>query len=203
MNIELKHLAPYLPYGLKVKILPISNLYEEQITDIDCMSNEFVTFKKAPDFYWVDEEPDIEFKPILQPLSDLVNLIEFNGRQFVPLIELLQIHLTDSKWGLTSKFDVVKWFADETQKGVMNGKYYTIRYSYELSDSTVSVTDLTYDTAFNRFTLREKQPREKQLWLNYKPLEEKLIEWNFDVFGLIDSGLAINKNNVPQIQKHK
>lgn len=70
-KITLEHLAPYLPYGLNVKIIPISNLYEEQVTVVECLSSEFVTFKKAPDYYFEDEEPDIDFKPILRPLSDL------------------------------------------------------------------------------------------------------------------------------------
>ena len=60
-KLTLEHLAPYLPYGLKVNIIPVNNLYEEKITEIECMSSEFVTFNKAPDYYFVDEEPDIKF----------------------------------------------------------------------------------------------------------------------------------------------
>lgn len=80
-KLTLEHLAPYLPYGLNVKIIPISNLYEEQVTIVECLSSEFVTFKKAPDYYFEDEEPDIDFKPILRSLSEWMDCIIFTEKE--------------------------------------------------------------------------------------------------------------------------
>lgn len=84
-KLKLEQLTCYLPYGLKVKIIPISNLYEEKITIVDCISSEFITFKQAPDYYFEDKEPDIDFKPILRPMSDLLKWIEDDrGRKIFP-----------------------------------------------------------------------------------------------------------------------
>lgn len=70
-NLELKHLAPYLPYGL--------TFYWESLDGSD---------KKHP---WVLKPENIAFaidmqnKPILRPLSDLTKEIEVNGEKFVPI----------------------------------------------------------------------------------------------------------------------
>ena len=65
MKLELKHLAGYLPYGLKYKDIPegyhkIRILYIETIKW--CLDNG---------------------KPILRPLSDLTKKIEVNGEKFI------------------------------------------------------------------------------------------------------------------------
>ncbi len=72
MKLELKHLAPYLPYGLK--------FYSEDLS------------KKTNPFSWEMTAKTelgliIEFqnKPILRPLSDLTKEIEHNGEKFRPL----------------------------------------------------------------------------------------------------------------------
>jgi hypothetical protein len=80
MKLELKHLAPYLPYELKAIIrlredssLPIN---DECIVTVSC-------FEVA----YLDSEYD-EFKPILKPLSDLTKEIEVDGKKFIPIMVL-------------------------------------------------------------------------------------------------------------------
>ena len=70
MKLELKHLAPYLPYKLKAAIrlredssLPVE---DECIVTITC-------FEVA----YLDSEYD-EFKPIMRPLSDLTKVNGFS-----------------------------------------------------------------------------------------------------------------------------
>jgi hypothetical protein len=61
MKLELKHLAPYLPYGLNIKIIDnIRNYKVGQIRELKVQL--FWDFSKS--------ERDI-IKPILRPLSDL------------------------------------------------------------------------------------------------------------------------------------
>jgi len=80
MKLELRHLAGYLPYGLKgVEEIekPIHILHS---LDID---------KKA---IWRNKEfhsmtSRIDCIPILRPLSDLTKEIEVNGEKFVPIKE--------------------------------------------------------------------------------------------------------------------
>ena len=70
MKLELKHLAGYLPYGLKYKDIPkgFDGIRELDIKTFDwCLENG---------------------KPILRPLSDLTKEIEVNGEKFVPYINL-------------------------------------------------------------------------------------------------------------------
>ena len=76
MKLELKHLAGYLPYGLKVR----HSSWNEILT-MDCCGDNSESLSIL----------DIEqyAKPILHPLSDLTKEIEVNGENFVP-IEIIQ-----------------------------------------------------------------------------------------------------------------
>lgn len=77
MKLELKHLALYLPYGLKIKV--VNGFYKYDIMtlcDKGGLSN--VAISTVIDDYE-------EFKPILRPLSDLTKEIEHNGEKFVPI----------------------------------------------------------------------------------------------------------------------
>lgn len=123
-KLELRHIAPYLPYKLKVRILPLNDLYSDQITFIECLSDEFVTFKKAPDYYFQDNEPDIDFKPLLIPLSEQNTIMKW----------------PDGEYKMTD-----------------------IPNEHECADTMQYATFLMY------------------------------VERHFDVFNLIDSGLALNK----------
>lgn len=88
MELELKHIAPYLPYGLK--------MYWED-------------FENNPRLPWELKGHNIDFaienqnKPILRPLSDLTKEIEVNGEKFVP-IEILSEELEGITFGKTSDF---------------------------------------------------------------------------------------------------
>lgn len=69
MKLELKHLAGYLPYGLKM-------YWEDN--------------QHRPQAAWELKPESVDFvlynqnKPILRPLSDLTKEIEVNGEKFVP-----------------------------------------------------------------------------------------------------------------------
>ena len=70
-HLTIKHLAPYLPYGLKMKYESKSH---ESIKDLTCSSIE----------YMIATEHHGKFKPILRPLTDLTKEIEHNGEKFMP-----------------------------------------------------------------------------------------------------------------------
>ena len=84
-KLELKHLAAYLPYGLKGVY---NENKESDIVDITglCLFNKInhlqIRFKDNTSGLF-----DCEIKPILRPLSDLVNVITHKGKDFVPCIE--------------------------------------------------------------------------------------------------------------------
>ncbi|HFG0578877.1 TPA: hypothetical protein ACGFUY_002743, partial [Flavobacterium psychrophilum] len=79
MKLELKHLAPYLPYKLKFKRQDY--IYIHMLLGI---SFEDIIFE-------LGKTPIKFIKPILRPISDLNSEIELNGRKFYPIDELAEI----------------------------------------------------------------------------------------------------------------
>lgn len=80
MKLELKHLAPYLPYGL--------NLKYEQDGDVRKL------------VYLDLQSPDrirMNVKPLLYPLSYLTKEITVDGKTFVPMVELAKLSLDTDK----------------------------------------------------------------------------------------------------------
>ena len=101
-KLEIKHLAPYLPYGVRVtkddwgKIFTLDN----DGTTLNCVGIDYVLNCKA--------------KPILRPLSDLTKEIEINGEKFVP-----KNMLSTSLQSLNSCEDLIKHriiMFDDSQK---------------------------------------------------------------------------------------
>lgn len=72
MKLELKHLAPYLPYGLKM-------YYRGRVYELRSLS---VIGMNLTDMH----------KTILRPLSDLTEEIEHNGERFVPVEKLEEMY---------------------------------------------------------------------------------------------------------------
>ena len=144
-QLELKHLAPYLPYGLKIKensglkrVLTLKWLrYREDdgrpIVGVGINSMEINMYHE-------------EFKPILRPLSDLTKEIEYNGE------------------GELTYFDVLE-----------GGAVYISWCESKESGKPISINQI------NGWPWRQMV---------------KLFEWHFDVFGLIEKGLAIDINTL-------
>ena len=70
MKIEIKHLAPYLPYKLMAYTMFDRTPLFREIVPSNIMA--FV-------------DGDTEAKPILRPLSDLTKEIDVDGEKFVPM----------------------------------------------------------------------------------------------------------------------
>ena len=136
MKIELKHLAPYLPYGLKGYN---SFMGHDLVRNIDCGN--------VMNYVWGDTNS----KPILRPLSDFTKEIEHNGEKFVPI---QKISFVDGEFYLDEVDDII-YFNDTCGLDA-----YEVTRCYSLI--------------------------------------EKLFEWHFDVFGLIEKGLALDMNTLDQ-----
>ena len=75
MKLELKHISPYLPYGL----ILWDNVTQSKF-DLDCENISNV----------LEDSLNLNtIKPILRPFSDLTKEIEVNGEKFVPMNKLL------------------------------------------------------------------------------------------------------------------
>jgi hypothetical protein len=157
-KLELKDLAPYLPYGIPAILSPkgIFNQDDEYpnprtkelgiVKNISIWEPEITGQLHISDTYSFDFDEIDEICICLRPLSDLTNIIEVNRGWFYPL-------------------DVI----------------YKIWYEKDLSP-------------FSKRILNDKiclYPESMPYWL-----VQKLIKWHFDIFGLIEKGLAISYNDL-------
>lgn len=153
MKLELKHIAPYLPYGLKCKETHSGKI--EEIYHLYSV-NEYDDIKIGLQF--MDGEHIWMFKPILRNLSDLTKEIEHNGEIFTPIRHIFY----DYRKSLDLKMDL-------NDEGML--EHLWLDYPSGNGDY-VQESSLTLDK-----------------W-------QKLFEWHFDVFGLIEKGLAIDINTL-------
>lgn len=150
-KLEIKHLAPYLPYGLKVLI------YNEdlvKILGVDFSTNLHVVLGKKENDIGRFHYSLTDIKPILRLFSDLTKKIEIESKNFVP-IEILK------KEYFVKEIDFFDVFnRNENEIGIyMKSIDYTIKPTPYL-------------------------------------VYQKLFEWHFDVFGLIEKGLAVDINTI-------
>tara|TARA_B100001146_G_C16196757_1_gene442106 strand:- start:3384 stop:3794 length:411 start_codon:yes stop_codon:yes gene_type:complete len=135
MKLQLEHLAPYLPYGLKCKSTTILFGHEDNgIYEMGLISMRGVL--KGTGI------------PILRPLSDLTKDIGEWG-EFITTIDLI-------------RNEFIK----------IDGSHRNFDYPLTLDGKTCGILSLPY-------------------WVI-----QKLFEWHFDVFGLIEKGLAIDINTL-------
>lgn len=140
MELELKHLAAYLPYQLKVGFE--ADEYTHAVVGLDITSKVMQIISPFKDYGTCSIDM---CKPILRPLSHLICEIEHNGEKFIPM----------------------DWF-DENIEPI----YCDVE---ELVEHFISNTlSLPYDVIL------------------------KLLEWHFDIFSLIEAGLAIDINALEQ-----
>ena len=141
-RLELKHIATYFPY--KVRVIGVKKKYniDTIIDKVKIVWNSGVT----ADYFYMEDYigilfTEIDIKLVLRPLSDISNIIEHNCEKFRP-------------------FDVLAKRAEE--------------YVSEKDIQKKAISELLG---------------------NYSQVE-KLIEWHFDIYGLIEKGLAIDFNKL-------
>ena len=79
MKLEIRYLAPYLPYGLNIKDVKHGSVFEA-LHFITTPNQDFSLFKGNFDQLTNDKY----LKPVLFPLSSLTKEITINGKTFVP-----------------------------------------------------------------------------------------------------------------------
>jgi hypothetical protein len=182
MKLEIKHLAPYLPCELKVIIMgemvkgteyndkPTPIIFE--LVGLDTNHVEYHEIGRS-----VTEQ--IVFSdcfPILRPLSDLTKEIEHNGEKFVPIFELFKLindyHLLDFDINYSEKN--ISFQIDDSWNHIMTFNDIDLQFGYDENDFIFHLTESFRNYSFN-----------------YIQMHEKLFEWKFDVFSLIENGLAV------------
>ena len=107
-------------------------------------------------------------KPILHPLSDLTKEIDHNGKKFVPMVELAKISYPERYVSLFA-------YRDGIIKAEIDFEDYYVHLYFDGKDF---VSDSSIQNQFKLF--------------------QKLIEWHFDIAGLIEKGEAIDVNTLSE-----
>ena len=158
MKLELKHLADYLPYGVKVTNIHILNIGN----GIGSLSHLLTT-------------KNDQYKLILRPLSDLTKEIKVNEETFIPMVYLFmnfcKVH--PDKYSL----DIGKTIILMDVQHEFNEWYFV----YHIKEKLFEFSNKR-ETAYRN--------------LNQYEMFELLKSWHFDIFGLIDAGLAVDINSV-------
>ena len=148
MKLELKHIAPYLPYGLEMAYRSHkTGIYEPRGKLVGVTNHSFETHPVRLLIEGMDFEHIWMFKPILRPMSDITK--SFYEISYIDYLWFKVIG-TDSDC-----FDLVEF--------------------YELCE--LGVIDRLPIIVFSQ-----------------------LLEWHFDVFGLIKQGLAVDVNSLKSEQ---
>lgn len=166
-KLEVKDLAPYLPYGLTV----INDSYP--FTGIGQIHTLCTILETCAVGLSNKQFPIQIIKPILRPISDIIKEIEHEGKKFVPIVRLAKIEVGEHNCEVCTKIedDGCSYFIDylPTWFSLYFHKTY---YSFSRWDDGEERTACNND------------------------LRQKLIEWHFDIYGLIEKGLAIDKNTI-------
>lgn len=163
MELELKHLAPYLPYRLKWSLQEMTVFVMTGITSSTLYTDRgtVLTWPKNPDL-------PIALFPLLRPLSDLTKPINIDGNCFHPILFLAELAIQNEN---------VK---PEIKNSVSFGfDYKIVQKPFGKILKVTRLDEWILIISFN----------EPERCKHY--IFEKLIEWHFDVFGLIDQGLAL------------
>lgn len=190
-------LAMSLPYGLHC-----SFLYDnEDIQGSIIVGIEFTVdgeFSSEKPLCFIDEfgeyRSDI-IKPILHPLSDLTKEIEHRGEKFVPIVELAKIN---DKWlKSTDVYSVECRNSDVYRDGKSEMRYECKSFQKTTNMGALSIV-FGYDDRLSRFYKYDETRKATHAVAYQLQLFQKLIEWHFDIAGLIESGEAIDVNTLTE-----
>ncbi len=165
MKIELKHLAPYLPYGLKVQYEGIINGKEISQYDKDFRKNN-----PSNDDWLFDYKPITEIKGL--KIAEIKELKLYKG--------YWKIYAGVYRGGLKSFYNGIGF---KPLLRPLSGLYKTDGFS---------LSKMITHGYHNSFWGKEK------FSVNHLYYHDLLIllEWHFDVYGLIEQGLAIDINTL-------
>lgn len=168
MKLTIKELAPYLPYGIPA-ILSQKGIFNQD-----------------------DEYPNPRTKEL-----GIVKNISFWEPEITG-----QLHISDTYSFDFDEIDEIciclRPLSDLTKKIEVNGKKFEPIEWFEIGDDENN--SLEYDNGNIKLIRSLEYLSKKGIVndINYLPFGviQKLFEWHFDVFGLIDAGLAIDINTL-------
>jgi len=171
MKLELKHLAPYLPYGVKCYV----DFKDEESGDVVYIPTVDLTTDNIQ--YYLNSR--VTGMIALRPLSDLVDQT---------LIATLCKKAIFQIWGFDDFDFIIKSYHNE-------GDNYGIVATSD--DWLIGFTvDFEMQKDFRLSLATPGQESTSYMMLDKLELFNWMLENHFDVFGLIDAGLAIDINSI-------
>ncbi len=173
-ELKLEHLAPYLPYGLKLW----HESWECELTmNADGSGSEDLSILDVEEYA----------KPILRPLSDLTKEIQHNGEKFVPIVELHKI-ATEHQKGKGQQIDKIVYNKKNTIAQLI------FKHVYFHNGEPLGKIIFEIDTDIVCFSIIHTYEMEENYMFvqNQLQLFQKLFEWHFDVEDLIGKNLGIS-----------
>jgi len=181
-ELEFKHLAGYLPYGILAKlskkgIFNQDNEYPNPRTkEIGIIKNisfwhpEITGQLHVSETYSFDFDEIDEIDFIFHPLSDLTKPIEVNGETFVPIIELAKL-----------------FFESKAEYKVTH--YENPRYNHSY------LVNCCYENDSNRYAYFSIK---NDIFKNSFEIAQKLQEWHFWIYdqSAFENGLIIDINTL-------
>jgi len=174
MKIDVKHLAPYLPYGLKS-----AEGFKAELKNLSAQTVE--TFSNIGSSNYFTRIAIEGFVPELRSMSQLNEVICHNGKTFLPIRELFKMAMDAD-----DEFDPIQ-IANKFDIDVSMLAYY-------LDIDKTSGFQFNYNVDQKNFVLMTMPGKNGEYLCQYD-LMQKLFEWHFDVFGLIHKGLAVELTN--------
>lgn len=193
MKLELKHIAPYLPYGLRIAkgLATYRDIYSK--IDISRQFNDSEGLEWDTVQRLLFEE---SWKPLLLPMSSLYTEME-DGK--VPIVELAKM-LGDFK-------ELISISVDDNCTDELGNRapYYECKYVSNIDEDIHSTLVFCPDTvSFERMIIYNAHITRPVSSSDFKgcPIRcynqfyEYLFQHHFDVYGLIDKGLALDKTKI-------
>lgn len=144
MDLTIRHLAPYLPYNLKLQYMENGKVIATGVMN-RITHNDFETHPTKVGIGFRDVEHIWMFKPILRPLTQLTEEIVHKGKTIVP----------------------IEWLED----------FYPTLSFHEECKSLLQEDGYSWTAHMSNLLI------------------DHLLEWHFDIFGLIPNGLAEKMND--------
>jgi len=189
-------LAFSLPFGLKCKSKYIGEYYKADwvlligLLDLKSCS---VSLPKSTTHYPHLSRSIEDIKPILHQLSSLTKEIEHKGERFVPIVELAKIN---DEWLKSGDVYNIKGYSSDVYH---DGKS-EMRYECKSFEKTTNMGSLSivfgYDDRLFRFYKYDETRGLTRAVAYQLQLFQKLIEWHFDICGLIEKGEATDVNTL-------
>ena len=183
-TLELKHIAPYLPYGLKVTFE--GDDYIHEVVGLSIASKGVELMSQFGDYGMAGIEDCI---PILRPLSDLTKEIEHNGERITMMEEIAKIERPN----ITNALNKVKDITVFNRGMSFTSRKMGVAYRYE--DTVIEITHYK-DAVFHKKVTHGNDSWVFSYFHNYPAIIDKLLEWHFDIFGLHEKNLCVYYNEI-------